>query len=239
MQRPSQEKILQVDIHIQSSDFVWTLLEGHRDWFPHKLRDLIELLIQLSQGDLQAGKRLRSHSEKIKQDYSYLLNQITTEMQLALQQLLYCPYQGFTKQLYLESKVMELIALRLEQLKAQITQHQPESNQHPQLKTDDIDRIYKAREILINHLDHPPSLLELARQVGLNDYKLKQGFRYCFGTTAFNYLHDYRMEQARELLVEQQMQVNEVARAVGYASRSSFAAAFRKKFGVSPKRIQD
>jgi len=237
LQQSAGENFLQVDIHIESPSFTWTLLEGHWDWFPEDLRGLMELSIELAGGYLEAGEKLRSSLEALQKRYHYGLRHINPPMQLALQQLLNCPYQGFTKLLYLESKVIELIALRLEQLKSQIIENSPDSQLRDRFLNDDIDRIYHARDILIQNLDNPPSLLELARQVGLNDYKLKRGFRFCFGTTAFGYLHDYRMEQARQLLIDNQMQVNEVARAVGYASRSSFAAAFRKKFGVSPKGV--
>lgn len=83
-------------------------------------------------------------------------------------------------------------------------------------------------------MDDPPSLLALARQVGLNDFKLKRGFRQVFGTTAFGYLHDQRMERARQLLEERRFNVTEVACTVGYANPSHFAAAFKRKFGVNP-----
>lgn len=84
-------------------------------------------------------------------------------------------------------------------------------------------------------MDQPPSLINLARQVGLNDCTLKRGFRQVFGKTAFGYLHDYRLEQARQLLQERELNISEVAHTIGFASRSYFAAAFRKKFGVSPR----
>jgi AraC-like DNA-binding protein len=158
---------------------------------------------------------------------------ITTTMQMALQQILHCPFHGLTKQLYLESKVWELMALLIEQ---ELNRQGSKSTQGiPALKPEDVDRIHQARAILSQRFDHPPSLMELARLVGLNDCTLKRGFRQVFGTTAFGYLHDYRLEQARQLLEEQQLNVSEIAQAIGFANRSYFAAAFRKKFGVSPK----
>lgn len=102
------------------------------------------------------------------------------------------------------------------------------------LKPSDIECIYQARDILMGNLDNPPSLLALAHQVGLNDYKLKQGFRQVFGTTTFGYLHTQRMERARLLLESSTMNVTQVAQAVGYTNISQFAAAFRKQFGVNP-----
>ena len=98
-----------------------------------------------------------------------------------------------------------------------------------------MDRIHYAKAILMDNLSDPPTLGELAHRVSLNDYKLKVGFRQVFGTTVFGYLHQHRMEVARQLLAAQRMNVKEVARTVGYASQSRFATAFRKRFGMNPK----
>ena len=106
------------------------------------------------------------------------------------------------------------------------------------LKPEDIDRIHHAKEILTEQIDNPPLLLDLARQVGLNDCTLKRGFREVFGTTAFGYLHDYRLEQARQLLLENRFNVSEVAVQVGFGSCSYLSRVFRKKYGVSPKQYQ-
>lgn len=155
----------------------------------------------------------------------------TPAMQVAVQQILQCPYQGLTKQMYLESKIWELAALVVDQ-EIQINQGGLEMST---LRPSEVDCIYHAKEILLKHLDNPPSLMALARRVGLNDRKLKQGFRIVFGTTVFGLLHDYRMELAHKLLVEGNMSVTQVAQTVGYASLGSFSSAFRKKFGTSPK----
>lgn len=159
----------------------------------------------------------------------------TGVMQIALQQILHCPFQGIVKRMYLESKVWELMALLVDQ---ELNLHEDEKSTHAihSLKPDDVDRIHQARTILLERLDNPPSLMELARQVGLNDCTLKKGFRQVFGQTAFGYLHDYRLEQARQLLEERQLNISEIAQAIGFANRSYFAAAFRKKFGVTPRK---
>lgn len=158
----------------------------------------------------------------------------TGAMQTALQQILHCPFQGITKRVYLESKVWELMALLVEQ---ELKLHEVQKSKHcvHSLKPDDVDRIHQAKIILLQHLDNPPSLIELARQVGLNDCTLKRGFRQVFGTTVFGYLHDYRLEQARQLLEERRLNISEIAQAIGFSNRSYFAAAFRKKFGVPPR----
>jgi AraC-like DNA-binding protein len=165
------------------------------------------------------------------QPYYWRSGSITTAMQTALQQILHCPFDGMIKRIYLEGKVWELMALLI----AQELEQRQEPAVVPILKREDIDRIHHAREILLQRFDNPPSLLELARQVGLNDCTLKRGFRQVFGNTAFGCLHEYRLEQARQLLESGHLNVSEVARRIGFVNRSYFAAAFRKKFGVTPR----
>jgi AraC-like DNA-binding protein len=151
-------------------------------------------------------------------------------MQTAIEQILNCPYHGITKQIYLESKALELITLQLYQLQ---NHDQPTIKTSP-LKAEDIERIYHAKEILLDNIQNPPSLLELARQAAINDHKLKRGFRQVFGTTVFGYLHDHRIATARHLIESGDLGIGEIARQVGFSDRSYFASAFRKKFGLNP-----
>ncbi len=132
--------------------------------------------------------------------------------------------------MYLQGKVFELMALQFEALKRE----NKSKNCKQKLKSEDIERIYHAKDILLTRWQNPPSLLELAREVGLNDYKLKIGFRHCFKTTVFGTLQDYRMERARQLLASGSVTVTGIARTVGYTNRSHFAAAFKRKYGVNP-----
>lgn len=157
-------------------------------------------------------------------------NAPTAAMQMTLQQILSCPHRGEVKRMYLESKVWELLALQLEAVNQQANQ----SNLW-QLKAEDVDRLHYAKEILAKQLQNPPSLKALARQAGLNEFILKQGFRKVFNTTVFGYLHQYRMDQAKQLLEEGNLSITQIAHAVGFANRGYFAAAFRKKFGMNPK----
>jgi AraC-like DNA-binding protein len=160
----------------------------------------------------------------------YRLETTTPEMQRVLQEILNCPYQDWTRRFYLESKALELLILWLTQ-----TTEYDKAPQFCTLSRSDIERVHRAKELLLQHLDNPPSLIELARKVELNDNKLKRGFRQLYGTTVFGYLHTQRMEKARTLLVNRQMKITDIAHAVGYASLPSFSLAFRKQFGVSPR----
>ncbi|BAQ62128.1 transcriptional regulator [Geminocystis sp. NIES-3708] len=151
----------------------------------------------------------------------------------ALSQIYQCPYHGLTKQLYLESKALELFALQFNSCDSSIFIPQKLS-----LKKDDLDRVEYAKDILIKSSLNPPSLTELARKVGLNDHKLKQGFKQLFSTTVFGYLYNYRMEQAQQLLRDSNLSIAQIATRVGYSNPEAFSTAFRRKFDQSPKNYQ-
>ncbi|MBP5971875.1 helix-turn-helix domain-containing protein [Brasilonema sp. CT11] len=191
---------------------------------PETLRTLIE-----SYGE-QVPQDLEKAIAGVPEYFNLRPNLITPAKQLALQQIIHCPYQGLTRKMYLESKVLELVSLKLADQVAAPTEKL--------LRLQEIDSIHHAREVLLRNISNPPSLIDLAKQVGINECTLKRGFRQVFGTTVFGYLHDYRMEQARQLLLSGQMKIEQVAQIVGYANRSRFASAFKKKYGVNPKAYQ-
>ena len=166
--------------------------------------------------------------------YYNCIGTTTVAMQTVLHQILHYPFGGITKKIYLESKVWELMALLVEE---EQKRHQDKPSAFT-LRPEDIDRIHHAKEILTKQINYPPSLLDLARQVGLNDCTLKRGFREVFGTTAFGYLHDYRLEQARQLLLENRLNISVIAERVGFSSCGSLSRAFRKKYGVTSKQYQ-
>ena len=154
----------------------------------------------------------------------------TPLVNMVIHQILNCPYHGSLRRLYLESKTLELIAHNLAQLVVDKNGH----NRPFTLHSSDIERVREARNVLIRNLENPPSLLELARQVGINKNKLNQGFRQTFGTSVFDYLRIRRLEQARELLESKEKNVTEAAFEVGYAEQRSFTRAFKKHFGTKP-----
>jgi AraC family transcriptional regulator, transcriptional activator of the genes for pyochelin and ferripyochelin receptors len=198
----------------------------------HLAPEIYQPVVAAANGEIPA--ELQQMFKEPNQLYYYRYGKVTMAMQLALRQLLRCPYQGITKRMYLQSKILELLSLMVEQeLEMQQGKLQPAP-----LNLDEGDRIHQARTFLLQRLDNPPSLLELARLVGLNDYTLKRGFKQVFGKTVFGYLHDYRMEQAQQLLSSGEMKVEEVAQMVGYSDLSAFGRAFRKKFGVSPRNYK-
>ncbi|TVQ20739.1 MAG: AraC family transcriptional regulator [Leptolyngbya sp. DLM2.Bin15] len=216
----AQDPTLEVDIHLEPATLQSLLGIDGADSLARVTKQLPPDLQRLIAGDLDVSVSS--------------IQAIPPAMQVALQQILDCPYHGLVKQLYLESKSVEVLALWLEQALSPNASKSSSS----MLRSDDVDRVYHAREILQQHVDNPPTLIDLARQVGLNDCTLKRRFRQVFGTTVFGYLHHHRMEQAQTLLLENQLSVTAIAHRVGYSNLCAFSTAFRKKFGMSPREMR-
>jgi len=155
---------------------------------------------------------------------------LTPAMMLAISQLRSCQFSGSLRNLYLEAKALELMALRLHRI---IGQEMPTRQPRP-LSRRDQEMLRQARCILEQEMIDPPSIGELALRLGTNHTKLKAGYRQLFGTSPFEYLRRYRMEQALFFLQKCDFNVSETCYAVGYSSLSAFSAAFRKTFGFSP-----
>ena len=160
----------------------------------------------------------------------YQASIMTPSVNTAIQQIISCPYRSSLKRLFLEGKALELISYCLAQLSVSMDATQ----KNKELCPAEVERILEARNILTRNLENPPSLIELARQVGTNKNKLNKGFRQIYGTSAFDYLRILRLEQAKELLDSKKMNVCEAALHVGYSQQSSFTRAFKNHFGTIP-----
>ncbi len=172
-------------------------------------------------------------TEKAPQLLSELNMHITPEINAILQRLEQTSHSGFCDQLLLESKVIELLALQISQFETFQAVKQPLS-----LKKEEMDRMLEVREILINHTGEQLSLRSLAHLVGTNEFNLKRNFKTAFGSTVYGYLNQYKMEQAKTMLIEKDLTIAEVSLKMGYKYATHFSTAFKKYFGYLPNRIK-
>ena len=161
----------------------------------------------------------------------YTEESISPSMAIVLNQIFHYNQNSSIKTLYLKGKSYELLSLFFN------TNEDPNAEHCPFLSDEEnVLKIKKAKEIIIKNMAEPPSLQELSDEVGISLKKLKAGFKEIYGETVFNYLFDYKMEFARKLLETGSYNVNEVGLKIGYSTSSHFIAAFKKKFGTTPKK---
>ena len=168
------------------------------------------------------------------QAISIFKNEMTNiNTQICANELFYMQDNGTLSNIYKESKVLEIIYNEFNDILN--TQKRPINS--IKLNEYDIQALYKVKEILINNIQNPPSIRELSRLVKLNEFKLKKGFKEKFHITPYKLLEQYRMQKAKYLLENEDMNVNEVSKLIGYKYQNNFAKIFKQYFKVSPKDI--
>ena len=153
------------------------------------------------------------------------------EMSNIISQIRDAKLMGNTSAIYTEAKILELLALQLQQ-----RDEKKLSNGNKHCKTTrDIERIQEAKRLLVADLNKSLSIRELSRQVGINENKLKYGFKEVYNHTIFGYLFDYKMDIACKLLLDTKKNIVDIANQCGYEHASHFTTAFKRKFGVTPQ----
>ncbi len=159
---------------------------------------------------------------------------MTPAVKTILWQIVNNPCQDPLQGIYLEGKILELLAVYLNEM----VREAREGPGPVKLSLQDVASLHQARVILDCSYAEPPTIASLAKLTCLNEFKLKSGFKEVFGLPIYAYVINKRMETALVLLTAKELPVKEVASRVGYTNISHFSAAFRKKFGVTPGSYQ-
>ncbi|WP_161596797.1 helix-turn-helix transcriptional regulator [Chitinophaga vietnamensis] len=194
-----------------------------------------ERFLQLAENN---GEILEKLANRIVDNKSVMLDvkknrMITPRMNMVIEDIRRCGFQGGLKKLFLQSKATELLALQCDQVAMEKTTRMATRK----ITGSDVERLHHARTLLLKDLQNPPSLAQLARLSGLNEFKLKTGFREVFHNTVFGCLSDHRLELARDLIQSGTKTMTMIADEAGYSSVQHFSNAFRKKYGISPSKI--
>ena len=154
-----------------------------------------------------------------------------SSISVILSQILQSRIHDSIKGLYIKGKVYELLSLYFNKIE------DPSLEKCPFLiDEENVQKIRVAKEIILKRMTDPPTLDELAIEIGLSLKKLKDGFKQIYGDTVFSYLLDHKMDEARKMLESQKYNVNEVGLKLGYSTSSHFINAFKKKYGTTPKK---
>ena len=100
------------------------------------------------------------------------------------------------------------------------------------------ETVRKVHDYLVAHLDERVTIEELSRMFHINATTLKEAFKAEYGTSLAAHIKEHRMEKAATLLRESGMSVAEIAKIVGFESRSRFTTAFRERYGVLPSEYR-
>lgn len=170
---------------------------------------------------------------KMKQEKLFFISdrniQLNYALQKIIQEIMHSKLIGNYSDIYIESKILECITSFLI-----LSDTTTNKNNNPTYSLSVRDKIYHAKNILDTVFLAPPTLHNLALQVGTNECTLKSAFKYYFGQTVFGYIYNLRMNLATQYLSDTNMTISEIAHLVGYEYQSHFCTAFKRKYLISP-----
>ena len=159
--------------------------------------------------------------------------QIDPLMRNTIDQMLLNPFKGSVRRLYMEAKMQELFAAQLESFQRQMGKGGTDQNAF-----NERDKLYHAKQLIEECLSNPPTIQELSQLVNLNEFKLKKGFKALFGHTIFGYVTEYRLEIARQCLLDTERSIAEISDMIGYSQQQHFSTAFKRKYGITPSELR-
>ncbi|NJB72693.1 AraC-like DNA-binding protein [Saonia flava] len=162
-----------------------------------------------------------------------LILPITDELYSILENLESKVVSGSINRIYIKAKVLELIAIQLENYKTKATNDLKMGND----KT--LKKLYQIQLVIKSNLHKNFSLLELASEVGINSGTLNKEFIRIFGYSVKEFGTSEKMTQAKFMLDNSERMIYQIAEEVGYKNSTHFTAAFKRKFGITPKRYRN
>jgi len=148
---------------------------------------------------------------------------VSSKISYIINQFLECTYEEDVRRLYFDNLVKELLLLLLLQ-----------KHRNGKDYTTYMQRLYEAKSIIEKNTSRQFTISEVAEQIGLNEAKLKSGFKQVFGIGLFQFMLQAKMQKAWVWVLETNKPVKEIARLTGYTSKQNFVTAFKKYFNATP-----
>ncbi|AYD04301.1 AraC family transcriptional regulator [Neorhizobium sp. NCHU2750] len=194
-------------------------------------KPLLEKLGGISLSRL-GGAVITEHS--LPEQHVFLLGfKAPPELIAVARSLLQCSFtEGMARRAYLYSKAIEALGIGLDAVT-----RQADGKPIKRLNEEEARRLNQAIALIENRYSSDWTIPRLAREVGLNERRLKEGFRLVIGNTVHGYLRATRIDAAATLLASGSS-VTDAAYAVGFENLSHFSKAFREEKGVLPSQYR-
>lgn len=105
-------------------------------------------------------------------------------------------------------------------------------------KKSEPNTIQNVYEHILKNLEEPlPTTKELSKMFGINEFNLKEGFRYFFNTSIYHFYTEERLKKAHLLIQQTTIPLKEIAFSSGFNDYTNFYKAFKKRFRYAPSDV--
>lgn len=172
----------------------------------------------------------RDSMQSIFQTEKIIVDRVPLRMELLAKKLKYEVLKDIKDYFALQGKIMEFLSCCIHLRSDKVAL--------PPLTDGELFTVSKAHQYLLNNLDQPPSISELARYCNTNSSKLKKDFKRAYHSTIYSYVRENRLENSQLLLRNTQLSIAAIANQIGYANPSKYASAFKVYAGMTPREYK-
>lgn len=154
-----------------------------------------------------------------------------TDITSSFLQIANCRYPVMSRQFFFESKFMEIMS-RI------IAHNLSVDNDVIDMGEFETEQIKKIPKMLMERIDRPPSIPELAHELSLSATNMKSGFKKIFGEPIYAHHRNLCLERSAIMLRDTDKSILQIAVDAGYSNGENFCNAFKKHYGVSPSQYR-
>ncbi|GLU43646.1 AraC family transcriptional regulator [Allomuricauda sp. NBRC 101325] len=143
--------------------------------------------------------------------------------------------KGMIRIMQIEGMVYQILSMHMMQHNKEVNNRMPATT----LLKRELKQIRDFTKKLEKQIAKEFTLEEIAAETGLTQAKLQEGFKLLYNNTVTEYIRNTRLEVARDLIANSEMNISEVVYSIGFTSRSYFSKIFKEKFGISPSEFKN
>ncbi len=142
--------------------------------------------------------------------------------------------KGMLRILKIESLVYEILSVHIQQHNRLLDgDNIPEAISNSELKI-----VRKIGYAILKNPAKAYSLTQLSFQSGLTQAKLQEGFKFLYKRTVTEYIRHVRLESARDMLKNTDLNISQIVYSIGFSSRSYFSKIFKEKYKITPNQFK-
>ena len=130
------------------------------------------------------------------------------------------------------------VHIRKELLSLLLMQASESQKVYLRIPTEQFESIYAAKELIEQNLRSHFPIAQIARKSGINEQKLKKGFKELFGCGLYAYRQSQILHISKTRIEQTKRPIKQIASMAGYRSANNFSVAFKKKFGLTPSALR-
>lgn len=141
---------------------------------------------------------------------------------------------NFLRKFFLQGKAYELLTEQI----VEYLDDLEHSDKRRILRKSEVKSIADAASILKEEVAKSNTIEAIAKRVGLNPNKLQMGFQLLYNSTINQFVHNYRLQLAKELVLDTDLSMSEIVTMLGLTSKSYFSKIFKEKYGITPSKYR-